>query len=254
MFSPAFREHVREWLIELACADAAVTAAALVGSAASGREDAWSDIDLALRLAEDADPATVAHEWSTSISRTFNVADQLDIYSDATLFRVFLLAETLQVDISFWPDSRFAASGGAFQLIFGEANPPVGPTPFDVRTAVRMGWLYALHVRSSLARNRRWQAIHMLQGMRDRVLELACMRHDLPPYQGRGLDDLPSTLLHALQATLVELPADGQLHAAFGHVAEALLLEARHVDVRLATALQDPLRELVRTSRSAADH
>jgi hypothetical protein len=94
----------------------------------------------------------------------------------------------------------------------------------------------------------------MLQGMRDRVLELACTRHDLPPYQGRGIDDLPSALLRTLQATLVELPPDDQLHAAFGNVSEALLLEAGHVDVRLATGLQDALRELVRTSRSAGDH
>jgi hypothetical protein len=49
-----------------------------------------------------------------------------------------------------------------------------------------MAWLYALHVRSSIARTRPLQAEHMLSGMRDNVLALTCKRHDLVSVQGRS--------------------------------------------------------------------
>lgn len=54
MFTPDEREHLREKLIQTARADDEVAGAALVGSAARGREDAWSDIDLALRVHSSA--------------------------------------------------------------------------------------------------------------------------------------------------------------------------------------------------------
>src|SRR3954453_11656800 len=117
VFDPDARAQVREWLLDLAHSDAHVTAAALVGSAAGGRQDQWSDIDLAVRLADEADPQIIAGEWSAALRARFAVVSQLDIWSGETLFRVFLLADTLQVDISFWPRSRFAATGGSFQLL-----------------------------------------------------------------------------------------------------------------------------------------
>jgi hypothetical protein len=55
----------------------------------------------------------------------------LDIWSGPTLFRVFLLASSLQVDLSFWPSDVFAASGGSFRLLFGHANEPA-PSPVRV--------------------------------------------------------------------------------------------------------------------------
>lgn len=250
MFSPDDRKLVREWLIELARSDPRVTGVALVGSAAEGREDKWSDIDVALRLGADVDAPSLADGWSASISQRFDVVDQLDVWSDLTLFRVFLLSDTLQIDVSFWPGSRFAASGGAFHVVFGQANPAVPDSPFDAGTAIRMGWLYALHVRSSLARDRRWQAIHMINGMRERVLELTCARHGLPTRHGRGLDDLPETESRVLVGTLVTSPHDEQLYQAFELLADALLAEAQHAELRLAKRLTDPLRELVRTGRS----
>ena len=54
MFTVEDRERIREELMDAARASGVIVGAALVGSAARGAEDAWSDIDLALQLAPDA--------------------------------------------------------------------------------------------------------------------------------------------------------------------------------------------------------
>ena len=60
-----------------------------------------------------------------------------------------------------------------------------------------------MHARSSIARGRRWQAVYMLNGLRDQVLSLVCLRHGLPTHEGRGIDDLPDEVTERLAGTLV---------------------------------------------------
>ena len=64
MFTPEDREQLRDELICAARADAHIGGAALVGSSALGREDQWSDIDLALCVDADAERAAVIAEWT----------------------------------------------------------------------------------------------------------------------------------------------------------------------------------------------
>jgi|GEM_PF-3130452 len=78
MFTPAEREQVRKVLVESAHADDDVVGAALVGSAATGREDAWSDIDLVLQVRRDADPAEVASRWTAQLYHQHGAAHHLD--------------------------------------------------------------------------------------------------------------------------------------------------------------------------------
>jgi predicted nucleotidyltransferase len=249
VFSISARALVRDSLIGRARADERIEAAAIVGSAAADREDEWSDIDLALRLAPGIEVTETADQWTAAMYQDHDVVDHLDIWSRRTLFRVFLLADTLQVDLSFWPAEDFAATGPAFRLIFGAANEPVGAGLPGARMAIGMGWLYALHARSSLRRGRRWQAVYMINGIRDHVVELACMRHGLPAHQGRGVDALPGDITAALARTLVSGLDDDQLRRAFHHAAEALLAETEHVDPQLGARLSRPILELVRTAQ-----
>lgn len=64
MFSISERDDLRDRLITAARGDDQVIAAALVGSGARDTEDAWSDIDLALRLGDGLDPNAVADTWT----------------------------------------------------------------------------------------------------------------------------------------------------------------------------------------------
>ena len=248
MFTDFERSALRDWLIALARTDAKVTAAAVLGSGADGRQDQWSDIDLALRLAPGQDPLGVADSWSARLSEGVQPVGQLDLWSNGALYRVFLLPGTLQLDLSFWPDDRFAAYGPQFRLIFGEANEAVRPEAPSASSVLGWAWLFALHARSSLARSRTLQAVYMINGIRDRVVQLACMRHGLPEAQGRGADDLPPGLKAALKATLPQTTEDAELHRSFGAVLELLVAEARHIDPEGLQRLAGVLAELFTTS------
>lgn len=101
VFTVAERESLGARLARFAEADARVSAAAMLGSAARGEQDQWSDIDLALRLVPGAEPEVVADVWALHVTETEQVVDQLDVRASGALYRVLLLASSLQVDLSF---------------------------------------------------------------------------------------------------------------------------------------------------------
>jgi len=211
-------------------------------------EDDWSDIDLAFRLAPGLEPVDVGEVWTGWMYENHDVVDHLDVWSGSVLFRVFLLSSSMQVDLSSWPSDTFAASGRSFRLLFGEANDPK-PSPLPApKTLIGMGWLYALHARSSIARGRYLQALYMVNGVRDQVVSLACLRYGLPAHQGRGVDDLPREVVKTIADTLVRGLDPSELSRAFASAIRALLGEAEQIDPGLALRLREPVRELVRTA------
>ena len=244
MFTPEDRTRLRDALIAAARADPRITAAALTGSASAGAEDRWSDIDLALSVAGGADPGRVVADWTERMYREGGAVHHLDVYLGDTLFRVFLLANTLQVDLAFWPAAEFGATGPTFRLLFGTANERPARPPPTAAGLIGMGWLYALHARSSIARGRAWQAEYVVSGMRDQVLALACLRHGVPAVEGRGIDRLPPEATAAVAAGLVRSLDAAELRRAFGVVTEALIAEVERADAGLADRLAAPLREL----------
>jgi hypothetical protein len=248
VFSQQERGDICHRLVAAARTDDRITAAAVVGSEALDRTDEWSDIDLALRLASGLEPAHVASAWTGRMYEDYGAVDHLDMWSGGTLFRVFLLSSSLQVDLSFWASDTFAPTGEPFRLLFGEANEPAGAPAEMPGILIGMGWLYALHARSSIARGRNLQALHMVNGVRDHVVSLACLRFGLPAHQGRGVDDLPVELRETLGETIVRGLDRSELSRAFAHAITALLEEAEWIDSDLASRLGNPARELVRTA------
>lgn len=244
MFTPRERERLRDGLIAAARGDVHITGAGVTGSAAVGREDRWSDVDLALCVSADADRGQVIADWTGRMYREQAVVDHVDVIRDATVYRVFLLASTLQVDLAFWPAAEFGAIAPTFRLLFGTPNErPAAPAP-STAELIGMGWLHALHARSSIARRREWQAEYMISGVRDRVLALACLRHGLSAVEGRGMDSLPREISGALNGALVRSLEAAELRRALRVVCEALLVEIERVDPVLAGRLAGPLREI----------
>jgi len=244
VFTAEDRQRLRDELVSVARADARISAAALLGSSALGREDRWSDIDLALGLACDADRTLAIADWTDRMYSEHAAVHHMDVTRGETLYRVFLLSSTLQVDVSFWAQAQFGAIGPNFRLLFGTAAKPlaaVAPSPVEL---VGMGWLYALHARSSIARGRAWQAEYMISAMRDQVLALVCQRHGVPAVQGRGMDDLPPEAKVAIAPGLVRSPDIPELKRAFAAITQALLAEIERTDPGLANRLTKPLREL----------
>ena len=251
MFSEAERSRVRDELLATARSDARITAAAVVGSGALDRSDQWSDLDLALRLAPGRSPSELLADWTDHVYATHGAVTHFDLWSGPTLFRVFLLESSLEIDLSFWPDQVFAPTSGSFRLVFGQANEPTPPTPRAPEPLIGMAWLYALHVRSSIGRGRELQALSMLNCMREHIITLACLRTGLPPDHCRGVDDLPEPVRQQLADTVVRGLDRPELLRALGCLAEVLLAEAGLVDGPAADRLRPVLAELVRSAGQA---
>jgi hypothetical protein len=245
VFTPHERDRLRKDLVAAASADERIVSAALTGSAAVDATDQWSDIDLAFAVASSADYDRVVADWTDRMYRAHRAVHHLDVVRERTVFRVFMLANTLQVDLAFWPAADFGAIGPNFRLLFGTANertPRPAPTAVEL---IGLAWLYALHIRSSIARGRAWQAEYMLSAVRDQVLALVCLRHGVNPVEGRGIDSLPPAATAAIAGGLIRSLDAAELHRAFVVVTEALIAEAALVDVALANRLVSSLRELV---------
>jgi hypothetical protein len=244
MFSPDERERLRDELISAAQQDSNLCGAAHTGSAASSHLDRWSDIDLALCLKATATYDQVVAEWTERLYQRHHAVAHVDVMRGTTLFRVFLLRNTLQVDVAFWRAEDFGAIGPNFRLIFGEANTARPEPQSNPQALIGMAWLYALHVRSSLARGRVLQAEYMLNGMRNHVFELTCLRCGVIAKQGRGLDDLPAVEQDIAAKCIPSALAPSELRRAFQNTMEALVREIRHVDGELGNKLTAVLQEI----------
>jgi hypothetical protein len=244
IFTPDQREQLRSELVAAAQNDFHLCGAAHTGSAASSRLDRWSDIDLALCLKPTASTEQVVGEWTERLYQRYEAVAHVDVMRGPILFRVFLLKNTLQVDVAFWPEEHFTAIGPNFKLIFGEERPPQPAPQVNPHALIGMAWLYALHVRSSLARGRILQAEYMLSGLRNHVFELACLRSGTIASQGRGLDELPASEQETAAGCLPCSLEPPELKRSFQATMQALLREVGHVDGDLATKLSGPLNEM----------
>jgi hypothetical protein len=246
MFSPEYRETLRQTLISNARDDDRISGAGLTGSAALDLEDRWSDIDLAFGVIDGHEISQVISDWTVVMYQNHGAVHHMDMASGDAVFRVFFLQNTLQVDLSFSPAESFGAVGPSFQLIFGTAHEipeTIWPSSNEL---IGLGWLYALHARSSIARNRYWQAEYMLSGFRDQTLALACLCYGVSPNQGRGIDKLPTEMAEPFVETLVRSLEVAELKRAYRSTGEAFIAQVTFVDLELAARLEQPLRELTR--------
>jgi hypothetical protein len=243
MFSIKDRNLLRDHVLQLAESDARVVAGAVVGSLAVSDGDRWSDIDLTFSVADDYSILDVLEDWTRNITKTFNAVQLFDLPSGTSIYRVFLLPGCLQFDLSFTPASSFGATGPKFKLLFGKSvekpysKPPIAQELFGY--AVH----HALRARFCIERGRYWQAEYWISAVRDYALHLACLRHNLPPYQGRGFDDLPSEIHNVFSNTLVTKLTRNELLRTLACVIDGLLDETNGVQ-ELAVKVKPQLLEL----------
>lgn len=239
MFTVEQREALRDRLLRLAEGDERVVAAAAVGSLAVGEGDRFSDLDLTFGIADRVPVGEVLNDWKRTLVDEFDAVHLADLERGPTTYRVFLLPNELQCDLSMTPAAQFRPAGPRFRLLFGKtaagelevATPAVAgdlsiPTPAVAGDIFGWGVIYALHARACIERGRVWQAEHYVGAVRDHALSLACMRQGLPAAQARGYDDLaaatlvrfkyahvgaaePAALRAALAVSVVELIREG---------------------------------------------
>ena len=242
MFTPAERERVRQRLVELATSDERLVSAALVGSLAGDESDDWSDVDLTFGVDDAVALEGVLEDWTRTMVEEFDAVQLFDLSVRGTTYRVFLLDDWLQVDLSFTRASEFRQGSPKFKLLWGThtTSEPPRPSAHDL-----FGWgvIYARAARASIDREKWWQAEFCISALRDNALALACLRAGLPTAYGKGFDALPSSVTGALGDALVRSLDRDELLRALASAVDGLLREAGDVQ-DLARSVELQLRGL----------
>jgi hypothetical protein len=245
VFTVEQRDALRERLLGLADEDERVVAGAVVGSLALGGGDRFSDLDLTFAIADDVTVADVLEDWTRTLVDELYAVHLTDLERAPTIYRVFLLPDALQFDLSMTPAAQFRPGGPRFRLLFGEAagdmNAPKPPVAEDL-----FGWgvIYALHARACIERGRVWQAEHYVGAVRDHALALACLREGVPAVQARGYDDLSADTLARFDETHIGAPDPVVLRAALAASVVALMREAAEARLSHAESVAQRLAEL----------
>ncbi|HEY0830012.1 MAG TPA: nucleotidyltransferase domain-containing protein [Candidatus Dormibacteraeota bacterium] len=244
MFTVEYRTKVREELIEKAHADPRIESAAAVGGSAQGETDRWSDLDLAFGIAPDASLESVLADWTRDARRQFEAVTLFDLPRGKSIYRVFLLPGSLQVDLSFTPGAEFGALGPRFALLFGAAakrDAPPSPSP---RSEFGLATHHVVRARICVARGSLWQAEHWTSLVRDHALALACIRLGLEVDYGRGFDALPIEIREQAANALVRSTQPGEVLRALRGATELLLSESAGVHED-STKIESLLREVL---------
>ena len=256
MFSVEQRDAVRDRVLEHARDDARIVAGAAVGSLALGGGDRFSDLDLTFAVANGKPVAGVLSDWSRWLSGEQSAVHLVDLERAPTIYRVFLLPDALQFDLSLTPAEHFRPAGPRFRLLFGELAPEMGarpssgaggtfiPTPAIAGDLFGWGVIYALHARACIERGRSWQAEHYIGAVRDHALSLACLREGTVPVQARGYDDLSAETLARFEGMHVGSLADESLHGALGAAVRELLREGAEAGLPHADTVAERLAGL----------
>lgn len=240
MFTPQYRDQVRQWILELARNDPRVTAGALTGSTAFGAGDVWSDIDVAFGIADGIEPQTILDDWTPLLDQRWGVLHYFDMSSGS---RMFLLGSGLEVDVVVTPAQKFGARGPKFRLLFGTAEPRESAPPPSAHYFIGLAWLYVLHARAFIERHKPWQTEYFLRGIRDQTLSLLCLRLGENALYPAGVDRLPAAVTGPLAQALVGSLDESELRRALAVATTYLIAELEAWDTALCARLKPVLQE-----------
>jgi hypothetical protein len=231
MFTPEDRARIHEHVMAIAHRDDRVVAGAVVGSLALDEGDRYSDIDLSFAVRDDVPISGVLADW-TSAMADVGAVPLLDLERAPIVYRVFLLPDCLQVDLSFSPASGFRPTSPRFRLLFGQAGEPLEPEPSSSDELLGWAALYARDVRVSIGRGEVWRAENSLSALRHYALSFACSRRGLTSSFGKGHDELPADVLESFAGSLAATVDPVELARALRNAVTALRAEcARASDV-----------------------
>ena len=257
MFTVEQRDALCGRVLGLGEQDERVVAGAVVGSLAFDEGDRFSDVDLTFGVADHVEVAAVLGDWTRTLVDEFDAVPLVDLERGPITYRVFLLPDALQLDLSMSPAAEFRPAGPRFRLVFGEtaadgpeasARPVVGDlfiaTPSVPEDIFGWGVIYALHARACIERGRMWQAEHYVGAVRDHALALACLREGLPAAQARSYDDLSAETLARFEGTHVGALEPRALRAALGACVLALMHEGAEARVPHAGVVAERLADI----------
>src|SRR5439155_1439685 len=78
--------------------------------------------DLTFGVAPDATVDEVLADWTITMAREFDATNLFDLPVPPTMYRVFLLPDNLQVDLSFTPGTELVGRGMPHTVLFGDVG------------------------------------------------------------------------------------------------------------------------------------
>jgi predicted nucleotidyltransferase len=199
LYTPEERDEVASRLLGHLREDERIASAELSGSGTAGYADRWSDVDVVVRSADGVDHSKLADDWSPRIYELLPVVHDFRVSFGEEHVRGFLLESFLEVDIGFQPRAGREDADGWVEW---------GPSP---PAEAGFAWHDVLHASVAIRRGRPWRASYYIGLLRWRTIQLAAMHDGVDTGEFKGVDDLPSELLSALERALPESLAAGEL-------------------------------------------
>lgn len=243
MFTIEQRDHLRDYILEVARADPRVTAGALTGSMALGAGDERSDVDMAFGITVGTSLESVLDDWTAALDREFGVLHYWDLPFRTSLYRVFLLPDGLELDIGLSPQPDFGPRGPNFRILFGTAHQQETSPPPDRTFLIGLCWHHVFHARSSIERGKPWRAEYWISALRDHTFTLACLRLGVESAEARGVDRLPATVTGPMAEALVRSLDDAELRRALAAATTSFITELEAQDPSLCERLTPLLQE-----------
>jgi predicted nucleotidyltransferase len=255
MFTAQERADIVALVAGLLKDDPEVEAVALVGSLVHGG-DRWSDVDIDVLVADDADVDRVASRWVARMYAELPVLHHLEQRLGPFVIRGFLLRNMLEVDLAFIrsdmpftiPTRLLHDRSGLGAAVLAATTPEL-LMQLEVANEAAFLWLDVVHAVTAVRRRRSWLAAWYVEKIRNRAFALTLSRHGHDPESFKHVDDLPSDERVPLEAALVRSLERSALLDGIEASTRGALSELHRADAELAERLEAPLLELIAEAR-----
>ena len=254
-YTPEERQQILDALLDALKGDGCITGVLVVGSAAVGFQDDYSDIDLSVVMATEADVEPVFRDWDGKIQALFPVVTRFEThYGPNSFLYGFLLDSLLELDIGFLCLNNLVARRPYWQIVFDrsgqiqtimEASLVSKPTTLKsarCQQSLESIWHYIMHCAICLRREQNWRAVYYLDMVRQQTIELAGLRLGLETKNYRQVDQFPADLLLSWQQSLPSDLSPGKIMRALQTAVQCFFDEAAIWERRSGGRLTDLLQ------------
>jgi len=258
-FSPLERQQFLEKLHNALSQDPRILGAVLVGSAAVGFADRFSDIDIYGVVADGVDAKSVFEDWIAKIRslrpviRNFSSQPSPDVWLAG-----FLFEDYLELDISFQTAKRLNARKEKWQVLFDRSgeledrmkasweNREVSSITERYTFLLNDIWYYIVHTVVCSVRGHSIRAAYYLNFVRDFCVKLAGLLESVETNESRQAHLLSSDFKDELERTLIKSFEQAELQQAVLAGYELFFRLAAEMDQRLGENHSGRLAEQIR--------
>lgn len=217
LFKPKRRIEVLENLVTFFQADQNIAGLVLVGSAAEKAQDIYSGLDLLVIIANGSIFPSIYRKWKNRLCNLLPVAYEFEQSSEMnSATYAIMLEDYLEIHLYFTPLKNLVAESDSWQVLFDQTQAQdIEPTLETTYHKERMTasarvyknmlssiWQPIIKCVAAVNRGEVWRALHMLDIIRDKTVQLAAMNYGIDIQNYSEIDQLPEMLLIRLRHTL----------------------------------------------------